>query len=765
MKYQNASKHDQAHQDNPNTGQESHAQSKPHAATSLGVPLFMARQSSNTLHGRDHVQTKLTIGSPDDEYEQEADRVADEVMRKPDSRIQRQTEEGTKCKSCQAQEEVKRKTIWRSITPIVQRQRIQKQSWPSFDLSSGQEEEAVVTQRACINKSIQLSADIQRQSESSFEEVTESEDEYVRTKANVGTAEMASSSVEKSLYKSRGQGIPLANHTLSFMEDRFGANFGNVRIHNDGNAVNLNRHLKSHAFTHGSDIYFNSGKYNPESLQGQHLLAHELTHVVQQSPTHALQKQNENVIQCQADLDKAPSGLSCTLKTGTGHTPGTDIMFAEGKSSISPADKAQLATFATTWIANGSSATVFVDGYASTDGAQSTNWRLSCKRAEAVKTELANNGVSSSKIILLAHGESTEFSTSVLEDNRRVVVSSLSIPTPPAIPPAVPPQPAPLPLKSIKFTSDHGLLKDNNTNWLYSGSVVEPEWVSDPLRNKSISQTKNTRLVADVTVNIAPAGTSFDLIGTGINSNDTSFSQSGNISTGTDQVISVTADANLPNAVSQLDRYIIWKIKVGGREQLAGFSGPHKIYITYATPIGDVTEKRMAWSCQKANTQDAPEKIADKIQLGVSSDTSFGGMIDGWNLLAGGAGDCDNQARLMSYAVNLLGVSPATVRYVRASTNAGAGNCLDLETRWIWAWGTIYLIMDFNVGSGHYWNAYEGICDTAGKYYAITPRIKATDDYDMLTKISCLQYWVKSPVPPGHSGWGVTAAFSSVPKP
>ncbi|MGB1451804.1 MAG: DUF4157 domain-containing protein, partial [Marinirhabdus sp.] len=59
----------------------------------------------------------------------------------------------------------------------------------------------------------------------------------------------------------------------------------NVNVHTGGVAAGLNQTVGAHAFTHGSDIFFNAGNYNPGSTQGKGLLAHELTHVVQQTGT------------------------------------------------------------------------------------------------------------------------------------------------------------------------------------------------------------------------------------------------------------------------------------------------------------------------------------------------------------------------------------------------------------------------------------------------------------------------------------------------
>lgn len=66
------------------------------------------------------------------------------------------------------------------------------------------------------------------------------------------------------------------------MENSIGADFSGVRLHTDNAAIQMNKDLHAQAFTHGSDIYFNSGKYDVHSVAGKHLLAHELSHTVQQ---------------------------------------------------------------------------------------------------------------------------------------------------------------------------------------------------------------------------------------------------------------------------------------------------------------------------------------------------------------------------------------------------------------------------------------------------------------------------------------------------
>lgn len=90
--------------------------------------------------------------------------------------------------------------------------------------------------------------------------------------------------------KSIGQSLP--REATSFMESRLGYDFRNVRIHDDSQSALLNRKINAQAFTYGSDIYFGKDKFDPLSKKGKHLLAHELTHVVQQSKNQSPQKKS-----------------------------------------------------------------------------------------------------------------------------------------------------------------------------------------------------------------------------------------------------------------------------------------------------------------------------------------------------------------------------------------------------------------------------------------------------------------------------------------
>lgn len=88
--------------------------------------------------------------------------------------------------------------------------------------------------------------------------------------------------IERAIHSKRGGGQALDGGVRGKMESAFGADFGGVRVHSDSESDALNRSLNARAFTTGSDIFFRQGAYSPGSSAGKELLAHELTHVVQQ---------------------------------------------------------------------------------------------------------------------------------------------------------------------------------------------------------------------------------------------------------------------------------------------------------------------------------------------------------------------------------------------------------------------------------------------------------------------------------------------------
>ncbi|MBO9618713.1 MAG: DUF4157 domain-containing protein [Niabella sp.] len=93
---------------------------------------------------------------------------------------------------------------------------------------------------------------------------------------------MTAAAVSKKIQATAGTGQPLPETTKSFMESRFGASFSDVHIHTGRDAADLSSALQAQAFTTGNDIYFNEEKFTPNTTEGKKLIAHELTHTLQQ---------------------------------------------------------------------------------------------------------------------------------------------------------------------------------------------------------------------------------------------------------------------------------------------------------------------------------------------------------------------------------------------------------------------------------------------------------------------------------------------------
>lgn len=106
----------------------------------------------------------------------------------------------------------------------------------------------------------------------------EDEDKVVQRKAEAPAA--ATPGAVGSFAPSGGASLDSATH--AFMASRFGTDFGDVRIHTGDEAARSARSLGAKAYTVGRDIVFGAGQYDPQGAAGQHLLAHELTHVIQQ---------------------------------------------------------------------------------------------------------------------------------------------------------------------------------------------------------------------------------------------------------------------------------------------------------------------------------------------------------------------------------------------------------------------------------------------------------------------------------------------------
>jgi hypothetical protein len=153
------------------------------------------------------IQAKLTIGAPNDRYEQEADRVASQVVQQ-------------------------------------------------------------LHRPASIQRSDELDETIQTKS-------------MLQRPDAIGSGE-ASTQLSSEINNHRGGGQPLDIGLQQSMGQAMGADFSMVRVHTDGQSDRLNRSIQAKAFTTGHDIFFRQGEYNLGSRGGQELIAHELTHIMQQ---------------------------------------------------------------------------------------------------------------------------------------------------------------------------------------------------------------------------------------------------------------------------------------------------------------------------------------------------------------------------------------------------------------------------------------------------------------------------------------------------
>jgi hypothetical protein len=131
--------------------------------------------------------------------------------------------------------------------------------------------------------------ELQMKSESIQPPEEEEELQMKATKEAIGGG-AASADLETSIQSQRGGGKAIDESVRKPIEQAFGADFSGVKIHTDSQADVLNRSLHSRAFTTGQDVFFKQGEYNPQSRAGQELLAHELTHVVQQTGSHVQAK-------------------------------------------------------------------------------------------------------------------------------------------------------------------------------------------------------------------------------------------------------------------------------------------------------------------------------------------------------------------------------------------------------------------------------------------------------------------------------------------
>lgn len=192
----------------------------------------------------------LIVSQPGDRYEREADRVADEVMRMSDSTLT-------------GPAGVHRKTAGDSI------------------------------QRMCT----ECEEQVQRQP------LRDEEEESIQAKGESDQTPEIPPVLQENLSAIRGSGLPLSEPTREFFEPRFGADFTGVRVHTDVTAAQTARAIRARAFTSGHDIVFANGEYDPGTPKGNHLLAHELTHTIQQEGKGAISSGEPAQVQRAVDFE------------------------------------------------------------------------------------------------------------------------------------------------------------------------------------------------------------------------------------------------------------------------------------------------------------------------------------------------------------------------------------------------------------------------------------------------------------------------------
>lgn len=222
------------------------------------------------------LQAKLIVGPPGDRYEQEADRVAEHVVRMP--------------------------------TPDAHQESIA----PLSPLSGNN------AQRACDDCEEELEQSIETE-------------KPLRMKSFAGAPPEVPPETEVRLKALPQGGQPLPESVRSFFEPRLGSDFGRVRIHTSAPVAETATVLKARAFTLGQDIVFAPGQYAPESVQGKSLIAHELTHVVQQNGTAAAGRQA--TLQSMVGVKSVGAdGLQRSLETSSSaHQPDAVQSFSKGQ--------------------------------------------------------------------------------------------------------------------------------------------------------------------------------------------------------------------------------------------------------------------------------------------------------------------------------------------------------------------------------------------------------------------------------------------------
>lgn len=160
-------------------------------------------------------------------------------------------------------------------------------------------------------------------------------EEMIHRRENSSKTQLRVPGVVHEVLGSPGQ--PLDTETRAFMEPRFGQDFSHVRIHTGPKASQSARSIHAHAYTLGKDIVFGEGKYSPDTSNGRHLLAHELTHVVQQEKRSFQVGEHHQVHRQESNTPEEPVSQDPPQRAETSQEgPLPQMSWARGPSFGSP---------------------------------------------------------------------------------------------------------------------------------------------------------------------------------------------------------------------------------------------------------------------------------------------------------------------------------------------------------------------------------------------------------------------------------------------
>src|SRR5688572_3133623 len=338
----------------------------------LNLQRSIGNQALQRLINSQYIQAKLQVSTPGDPFEQEADRVADTVMRMPEPGGSAQVQpksistqitrlaEPTSDQSIEDEETVSPKSMLQRV-PVAVREddEDEEKVAPKIDRIEEQSSDTPVLRSAADEEPEEQveEAPVQRQTEEDEEEEVQTKPSTVQRACTNCEEEMAhdekpepvqlkaaqpgapnlGGSVAKNVHAMNGRGNPLPPATRAFFEPRFGADFSNVRVHTDSQAAQTAKAINARAFTVGPNIAFGASQFAPESQQGKQILAHELTHVVQQGAATGSQRIHRAPEMIQA-FPQAGVIPPVTDKQRAYYKYADDVVDIQGQPTFKPSD-------------------------------------------------------------------------------------------------------------------------------------------------------------------------------------------------------------------------------------------------------------------------------------------------------------------------------------------------------------------------------------------------------------------------------------------